>query len=92
MTSPQPPSFWQRVAAAEERDECRPDLLPYNSPAFTTTRDDLWNAPEGRLAGDAPIMTVHLVNPSHLSFGVGVITTDANRFGCVTACRDGNDR
>ena len=33
VTSPQPPSFWQRIAAAQERDECLPGLLPNNSPA-----------------------------------------------------------
>jgi hypothetical protein len=37
VTSPQPPSFWQRIAAAQERDECLPGLLPNDSPVFATT-------------------------------------------------------
>ena len=40
VTSPQPPSFWQRIAAAQERDECPSGLLPNNSPNFATTRND----------------------------------------------------
>ena len=32
--------LWQRIAAAQERDECPPGLLPNNSPAFATTRND----------------------------------------------------
>lgn len=37
-TSSQPPSFWQRVAAAQERDECLPGLLSNNSPAFAASQ------------------------------------------------------
>lgn len=37
VTSPQPPSFWQRIAAAQERDECLPEVLPNDLPTFGTT-------------------------------------------------------
>ena len=38
VTSPQPPSFRQRIATAQERDECLLRLLPNSWPAFTTMR------------------------------------------------------
>jgi hypothetical protein len=38
VTSPQPPSFWQRIAAAQERDECFPGLLPNDSSTFIKTQ------------------------------------------------------
>jgi hypothetical protein len=37
VTSPQPPSFRQRTATAQERDECLSGLLPNNLPTFATT-------------------------------------------------------
>jgi hypothetical protein len=37
-TSPQPPSFRQRIAAAQERDECLCVLLPNSLPIFATMR------------------------------------------------------
>ena len=37
VTSPQPPSFRQRVAAAQERDACLSGLLPNTLPTFATT-------------------------------------------------------
>jgi hypothetical protein len=37
VTSPQPPSFWQRIATAQERDECLSGLLPNNLPTIATT-------------------------------------------------------
>ena len=40
VTSPQPPSFLQRIAVAQERDVCRPGLLPNNWPVFLSTRHD----------------------------------------------------
>jgi hypothetical protein len=36
VTSPQPPSFRQRIAAAQERDECLSGLLPISLPTFDT--------------------------------------------------------
>jgi hypothetical protein len=37
VTSPQPPSFRPRIAAAQERDECLSRLLPNTLPSFATT-------------------------------------------------------
>jgi hypothetical protein len=37
VTSPQPPSFRQRIATAQERDECLSGVLPNNLPTFATT-------------------------------------------------------
>jgi hypothetical protein len=37
VTSPQPPSFRQRIATAQERDECLSGLLRNNLPTFATT-------------------------------------------------------
>ena len=37
-TSPQPPSFRERIATAQERDECLSGLLPSSLPIFETTR------------------------------------------------------
>jgi hypothetical protein len=34
VTSPQPPSFPQRIGAAQEREECLSGLLPNNSPTL----------------------------------------------------------
>jgi hypothetical protein len=39
VTSPQLPSFWQRTAAAQERDVCLPRLLQNNSPVRSSTSD-----------------------------------------------------
>ena len=39
VTSPQPPSFRERIATAEEREECLSGLLPNNSPTCDTTRN-----------------------------------------------------
>jgi hypothetical protein len=36
-TSPQPPSFRQRIATAQGRDECLFSFLPNNSSTFVTT-------------------------------------------------------
>jgi hypothetical protein len=38
VTSPQPPSFRERLATAEEREKCLSNLLPNNSPTFDMTR------------------------------------------------------
>ena len=37
-TSPQPPSFRQRIATAQERDECLCGLLPISLAIFATMR------------------------------------------------------
>jgi hypothetical protein len=37
-TSPQPPSFRQRIAAVQERDECLCGFLPSSLPIFVTMR------------------------------------------------------
>jgi hypothetical protein len=37
VTSPQPPSFRQRIATAQERDECLSGSLPTNLPIFAAT-------------------------------------------------------
>src|SRR5690606_21326765 len=37
VTSPQLPSFWQRTAAAQERDECLSGFLPKRPPAPSST-------------------------------------------------------
>jgi len=37
VTSPQPPSFRQRIATVQERDECLSGLLLNNLPTFATT-------------------------------------------------------
>jgi hypothetical protein len=44
VTSPQPPSFRQRTAAAQERDECLPGLLSNDSPMSANTRSYCPNA------------------------------------------------
>ena len=45
------------------------------APSLTSTRSsNRTDASDRRFPRDASSMTVHLVNPSHLSFGVGVIT------------------
>ena len=37
VTSPQPPSFRQRIATAQEGDECPSGSRPNNLPTFATT-------------------------------------------------------
>jgi hypothetical protein len=38
-TSPQPPSFRQRIATAQERDECLFGFLPSSLPTFAMTHE-----------------------------------------------------
>jgi hypothetical protein len=63
VTSLQPPSFREPPASAQERDDVGCNLFRDGHGRCDGVLRRLWTA-----------MTVHLVNPSHLSFGVGVIT------------------
>jgi hypothetical protein len=46
VTSPQLPSFRQRLAAAQEGEECLSGLLPDNSPTFAITHS-CWSHARG---------------------------------------------